>query len=249
MTLKASKDVGFLLIGGRNVLSAPLTEINEEHEHLMEQVDGIQGTTDVWAPVGQRTFTLTQEGFYNNTVGSLHEALETADAQPLLYGPEGNAVGDELVALSAVRTTYDRLPARGAFHKARAVYRAAETHAPHGRGKILTPYGAYTTLGPTNQAIVDNLLATSGGAHLFLGVSALNLDGGTGLTVEIRHSTDNFGANDALLYTAFVATTAPSAQRAVVAGTVNRYVRARHTFTGASGAARSATFAVGIQRT
>lgn len=246
MALKSSKDVGFLLIGGRSVLSAPLTAISESRTHLLEQVDGLGDNADKWGSVGQRQFQLTQEGFYNSGAGSLHEALEVADPQVLLYGPEGNAVGDDLVAFDGVRTTYDRLPARGAFHKAKAVYKAASLMA--NPGKILIPYSPYTTLGPTNLGIIDNLVASAAGAILYLGVSALVLDGGTNLTVEVRHSTDNFVANDTQLGVFAGVIAAPSAQRLVVAGAVNRYVRGRFTFTGASGVNRTATFAMGIER-
>lgn len=231
------------------MLSAPLTDVKEVHEHLIEQIDGLSDNTDKWGGVGQRTFQLEQEGFYDSGIGSYHEALEIADPQVLLYGPEGNAVGNEMLAISGVRTIYDRLPARGAFTKAKATYKADLFYGGHGKGKITTPYAAYTTLGPTDQAIIDNLAATTAGAILWLGVSALNLDGGTNLTVEIRHSTDNFSGSNVLLGTFTVVTVAPFAQRLVVAGTVNRYIRARHTFTGASGAARTATFTTGVERT
>ncbi len=248
MPLKSSKDVGFLLIGGRNVLGAPLTSIGEARERLLEQIDGIGDSTDAWGAVGQRIFEMTQEGFYNSGIGSSHEALEAADPQPLLYALAGNVVGDEFVGISAARTIYDKLPAKGAFHKAKATYKSADFYADVGKGKVTTPYAVYTTVGPTDQAIIDNLAASAAGAILWLGLSALVLDGGTNLAVELRHSTDNFAGDNTQLGAFTVVTTAPFSQRLVVAGTVKRYIRARHTFAGGAGALRSATFATGVER-
>jgi len=124
MTKRSSADVAFLLIGGRSVLSAGITVVRESREHVLEQVDGLGDSDDTWGAVGQRKFTIEQEGFFDKGTGSLHEALETADPQVLMLAPNGNSIGDRLVALSGVITIYNVLPARGEFHKANAAYKA-----------------------------------------------------------------------------------------------------------------------------
>src|SRR6266702_2013162 len=199
MQLRSSATVGFLLIGGRSVLGAPLTDISEVWDRVLEDTTGLAMADDVWAGVGQQKFQMTQSGFYNNDVGGYNEALEVADPQVLLYAPSSNTVGDELVALSGVRTTFVKLPARGVLHKATATYFAAQGPEDLNLQKILANLVARTTLGPTNLAIVDWGAATTLGGAVYVGLSALTLDGGTSLGVSVHHSTDNFGADDTVL--------------------------------------------------
>lgn len=245
MARKSSADVGFLLIGGRSVLGAPLTEIGESRERLVEQVDGLGDTDDKWGDVGVSQFEMTQSGFYNSGTGSYHEALELSNPQVLMYGPEGNAIGDDIVALSGVRTTYNRLPARGEFHKANAVYKAEDGPEELGKSRISAHHVARTTAGPTDTASHDWTAATTVGGAAYLGVSALTLGGYTNLTVKVRHSTDDISFSDLVTFT--VVTSAPAAERKTIAGTINRYTLTRHEFIGA-GSGQTATFAVGIGR-
>ena len=83
------------------------------------------------------------------------------------------------------------------------------------------------------------------GAVGYLGVSALTLGGYTSVTVVIRDSTDDIAFADLITFT--VVTTAPTAERITVAGTVNRYTLTRYTFNGA-GSSQSITFAAGLGR-
>lgn len=246
MTQRSSKDVGFLLIGGRSVLGAPLTNIQETRQRLNEQIDGLGDSTDKWKPVGVRTFELSQEGFYSDGVGGLHEALEQTDPQVLMYAPVGNVIGRDFVGISGVRTVYERLPARGEFHKANATYRSDQAHEELGKSRVSAPLEARTTTGPTDTAPDDWGAASTDGGTAFLGVSALNLDGATNLTVSIRHSTDDITYADLVTFT--VVTAAPFSERKEIAGTINRYTLTRHQFTGVPGAAKTATFATGLAR-
>ena len=245
MALKSSADVGFLLIGGRSVLGAPLTEIGESRERLLEQVDGLGDTVDKWGDVGVSQFEMTQSGFYNSGTGSYHEALELANPQVLMYAPVGNAIGDDIVALSGVRTTYNRLPARGEFHKAQATYKAGDGPEEMGKSRISAHHVARTNAGPTDTASDQWPAATTVGGAAYLGVSALTLGGYTNLTVKIQHSTDDISFTDLVTFAAV--TSAPTAERVAIAGTINKYTLTRHEFTGA-GSGQTATFATGIGR-
>lgn len=245
MAKKSSADVGFFLLGGRSVLAAPLTAITERRERLVEQVDGLGDSDDKWGAIGQGQFEMTQEGFYNSGTGSWHEALETADPQVLMYAPVGNVIGDDLVALSGVRTVYNRQPARGEFHKASATYKAELGPEEAGNSRISAHLVARTTAGPTDTASDDWAASSADGGAVYLGVSALTLGGYTNLTVTIRHSTDDISYADLAVFT--VVTAAPAAERKTVAGTINRHTLTRHEFTGA-GTGQTATFATGIAR-
>ena len=245
MAKKASPDVGFFLIGGRSVLGAPQTEITESRERVLEQTDGLGDSDDTWGDVGVSKFEMTQNGFYSSGSGSYHEALELANPQVLMYAPEGNAIGDDLVALSGVRTTYERLLARGEFHKARATYKAESGPEEMGNTRI-TAHLLARTLATEDTASDDWTTSSANGAVAYLGVSALALGGYTDVTIVIRDSTDDISFADLVTFTNV--STAPTAERKTVAGTINRYTLTRHTFNGA-GASQSITFAAGLGRT
>lgn len=243
--VKSSKDVGFLLIGGRSVLGAPLTNIGEEREHLLEEITGLGDAFDSWKPVGQRVFTLTQEGFYNDVTDGFHDALVAADPQVLMYAPVGNTFGADLVAFSGVRTSYAKLPARGTLHKAKATYRANAGPEAMGRTLISAILVARATAGPTDTTSDDQDMINTNGGAIYLGVNALTLGGYTSVTIAIRHSDDDLTFVDLGTFT--VVTTAPTAERKVITGTINNFILTRHTFNGA-GSGQSITFVTGIGR-
>ena len=69
--------------------------------------------------------------------------------------------------------------------------------------------------------------------------------GGTGVTLSIRHSTDNFAADDSELLT-FGNFTASGALRVEATGSVKRYLRAKWVFAG--GGSYTGTFAIVVHR-
>lgn len=89
--------------------------------------------------------------------------------------------------------------------------------------------------------------STKNGGAAYLAVSALALGGYTNLDVRVQHSADHSTWADLSAFT--VVTAAPAAERKVVsaATTVNRYLAAIWSFTGA-GSGPSATFVVGFHR-
>lgn len=245
MTLRGSADVGFFLIAGRDVLGR-VTAFDDGQEEVLEETTPVGVPDDAWAPVGQSVWELSQEGIYDDDVGAIHEALALTAKSPLMWGVEGNAVGDMFVGVNALRTTYQRLGARGTLTKANAVYRSDE--GPD-RGKLQAPHVARTTVGPTDTTTINNLASSPDGAVGYLGMSALDLDGGTGIDIAIRDSTDDIAYADLINFAEVTSLSdALRAQRVTVAGTVNQYTQAQHTFNGAAGASRSATFAVGLIR-
>lgn len=93
-----------------------------------------------------------------------------------------------------------------------------------------------------NGDIIDNGAATTNGGVAYLQFQSAN----AGTTdVTLRHSTDNFGADDTLLASFTQRTTTPAGERITFAGNVKRYVRAVWTM---AGGATSATFLVGVKR-
>lgn len=245
MALKSSADVAFFLLGGRSVLSSGITSISESHESVLEQIDGLGDSDDKWGAVGVRKFEMSQEGFFDRGTGSLHEALETADPQVLMYAGVGNVIGDMILALNAVRTDYSVLPARHEFHKAKASYKANLGPERLGKTRLAAPLTARTAAtGETTGDDWDE--ATTLGGAVYLGVSALTLDAATNLTITVEDSANNADWETIATFTAV--TVAPAAERVAVTGTIRRYTRVTWEFTDAPGGSQTATFAVGIGR-
>lgn len=252
MTLKSSADVGFLLLGGRSILGR-VTVFNDVESTIVEETTPLGVNTDEWANVGVREWELQQEGFYDTAVGSILEAFELSGEQILLFGLTGNAIGEDFLGVNTVRTTIERNTPRKELNKLSASFKSDEGQD---RGYVHANHIARTTAGPTDLTAVDWGAAyadqTAGKMVAYLAVSALALDGGTSLTVVVRDSPDNVTFTDSITFTNV--TTANSSERkellasAAVGGDIERYIRARHTFNGASGANRSATYAVGVSR-
>lgn len=98
--------------------------------------------------------------------------------------------------------------------------------------------GLRTDTVATAGSAVDNGAATTFGAQAYLHTTALT---GTSVDVKIEHSTDNSTWSTLLDFGSIAAV---GAQRATVAGTVNRYVRA----TTGAGTFTSITFALSFMR-
>ena len=243
MTKKSSADISFLLIGGRSVLSSGLTVISESRESILEEITALGDSDDKWGAVGQKTWEMAQEGFFDDATDKWHDALEAADPQVLMYAPEGNAIGDRAVAFSGVRTVYNVLPARGAFHKANATYKA-DAGPAYGQTKIAAPLATKTDNG---EVAAHNWTGPSTkGGEVHLAVSALVLGTATNIVVTVQHSTNN--VDWVTLATFAAVTTAPKAERKAVTGTIRQYTKVSWVFTGGVGGGTTATFAVTLGR-
>ena len=243
MTRKSSADISFLLIGGRSVLSSGLTVIGESRESKIEEITGAGETDDRWGAIGQKTWEMTQDGFFDDTTDKWHEALEATDPQALMYAPEGNAIGDRAVAFSGVRTVYNVLPSRGVYHKANATYKA-DAGPAYGQTKIAAPLATKTADGEVAAHNWD--AASTDGGEVHLGVSALTLGAATNIVVTVQHSTNNVDWVTLATFTAV--TTAPKAERKAVTGTIRQYTKVSWVFTGGVGGGTTATFGVTIGR-
>jgi hypothetical protein len=243
MTLKSNADVAFILMGGYDVLSKGPTIISENRESVLEEVTQAGDDTDNWGAVGEKRFELKQEGFYDYGAGRWNAALELSAPVVMMYAPVGNSIGDELVAFEGARTTYNRLPARGEFTKAEAVYKAEQGPA-YGRTRIAAPLAAYA--GDETLASYDWDAASSDGGRIFLEVTALDLDDADNLTVTVEHSTNDSDWDTLETFT--VVTAAPASESIAVTGTIRRYTRVKIDFTGTPLGSETATLAVGIGR-
>lgn len=253
MAKYSGANVGFLLVGGRN-LAAVASDVDESREAVTEETTPL-GPTGAWqthAAVGTFKGTLQQNGWYDDAALSNSEAFvgKQATEQVVAFAPEGNTMGKRMVQFAgAFAAKLQRLFAKDALVKANVTYTVTGNVDD---GRVIHPLGQETTAsGHTNATSVDHGALTSNGGAAVLQVTQLTLGGYTSATVTVRHSVDNSTFADLAAMTAVNASTnpVPAAERKLVAAatTVNRYLSSQWAFTG-SGSGMSLTFALGFAR-
>lgn len=243
MALKGQADVGFILYAGYDIMGL-ITDLTELNEGILEQSDGLGDASDEWSAVGISKWDFSTDGFYDDTILQAIEAL--VGDQPLLYSLVSNTIGDRCVGVSAARSTITRGPSRDALTKAQMALKSDEGPDV---GQISAAHGAVTAVGPVEGTSDDwgagEDPSTDGGIG-YMQCNALTLDGGTGLVIIIKDSDDDITFIDLITFGTVAA--APDAERATVAGTVERYTLTEHEFVGGAGGSRTATFATGFVR-
>lgn len=199
-----------------------------------DEID-LEDTTTFGSTVTAKAWTallkgakLALGGFWDSTasVGAtavLHAALAAAAKAIVCVFPIAETTGGKGLALradeSALKKTF---PVEG-VHKIEAEFQSSVGIEPitslHAKGQE-TAGGTGTT--------VDNAAATTNGGAVYLQV----FDVGTTMTVVVRHSTDNFAADDTVLDTFTAVTIDNKAERRALTGTIKRYVRITWTQTG-----------------
>jgi hypothetical protein len=196
--------------------------------------------------VGMSEAALTQSGFFDDSTGSIHDALNEKEAIVRIIGLafSSNAAGKNFTGMQgAFGSKYSRQIVVGKLHRASAVYSLA---GQVDEGVLLQPIATKAAGFDTSGAPVDNGASSlNGGVGYLFMPPPLVLGGFTNVVVKVRHSAD--GVTWADLITFAAVTVAPNAQRITVAGTVNRYLSAQGTLTGA-GAGPSFNVLVGFAR-
>lgn len=240
-----SADVAFLLVDGYSLLGLTTTLEDSGLQADFEDVTPLGGSFRCQQYAGTSTGTMSQEGFYDDSAGATNEALVNrvivGTDRIIAFGRSGNTVGADFTGALVKQATYERTIAAGAFHKGKASY------VVNGRndGKICAHLIARAAGASTaNTDFTAAATAAATGAMAYLELPALTLGGYTNLTVKVETSANGTtGWADLAVFTA--STTAPTAQRVAFAGTVLRYMRVTHAWTG-DGTDQSATFAVGV---
>lgn len=240
-----SDKAALALIGGYDV-NGSLTKWTDKIE---AEVEDSHTLGDSWVKqtfTGIRSAEFVQEGFYDDGVGSVHEALSTglATAKVLVYGVEGNTTGKNFIGYTgALQVNYERIVVRGELHKAKATYKGT---GQVDQGKILHPLTARTASGNTTGNPIDfGSSNTSGGAGYFQLTAFTSGAGTTSLVVDIFDSPDNLTFTSRMAFTP--ATAAPLAERKSTTVPWQRYAAVR--WQGAAGGSPAAfTFFVGLAR-
>jgi hypothetical protein len=243
MALKGSPDVGFILYAGYDIMGL-ITSLEELNAAVVEQSDGMGDASDEWSAVGISKWDFSIDGFYDDTILRGIEAL--AGNQVLFYSLVSNTIGERCVGVNAPRTTITRGPSRDALTKALIAFKSDEGPDV---GQISAAHGTVTATGPVEGTSDDwtaaNDPSTDGGIG-YMQCDVLDLDGGTDILIVIKDSDDDITFVDLIIFTAV--TSAPDAERKIVAGNVERYTLTEHEFRGGAGGSRTCTFATGFVR-
>lgn len=244
----ARPDVGYFLLGGFDLLGEFVQTFTFDELEALEDISGSGDKNETWADVGIEGWKGAQTGIFNDTVGKSHDALDASVgvSQVLMVSFAANAIGNNFQGFAgAIVTVYQRRMAVGAFHKANATYQGSGKSE---KGKTLHAHGAETAdSGNTDGTSVDNTAASTNGGAGYLEVSALALGGSINVPIWIRDSADDISFADHSDGAFAVVTTAPSAQRIILTGTIRRYAAMRWDFEGVP-SGNSIIFAVGLVR-
>jgi hypothetical protein len=228
MAKASSANFAVLTVDGYNLLSAKVQGFAHEIEVELEQTDGLGDSWREHTPTGMRKATLEQTGaFFDTTAAGIHDAMKDMPATERLvaWAVLGNTIGSIFSAVKgAFTSSYAVLSSVGKLTKANVKYAVT---GQLDEGVILQAH-QQQTIDWTNAG-VDNGASSANGGVGYLQVS--QLAGLTGFVGKIRHSTDNVSYFD--LVTFVNVTAAPAAQRIVVAGAVNRWLRFEGDVTGA----------------
>lgn len=174
-------------------------------------------------------------GFYDTAVNTGLLAATGTD-KPFSYFPMGAAFGSAVWFQQALTLNFKP----GSTVSGLVSFDVtAQNNGQIDMGYSLHALTAETT--SSNSATHDDGAASTNGAAASLHVTEFS--GFTNIAVDVRHSTDNFGANNNSLM-AFTTATGTTSEIKTVTGTVARYIRVQWTKSGTG----TATFAVGFAR-
>lgn len=244
MATYGSDRVGFALIDGYSILGA-LTELSHKQTAETEDTTVLGSGWAEAGTTGRKAFELAQAGFYDDTAGSVHDAMVATNggSRVAAIAFEPNAIGNAFIGFAGVlQASYERVAKGAELHKANAEYQGS---GQVDEGVIVAPLAAHAgATGDTTATPLDSGAASADGGVAYLELPAVTLGGYTSVTVKLRHSADNVTYAD---LAAFTAATDRTAQRVEVPGTVNRYLAVSWSATG-SGSNPAVTFMVGFAR-
>lgn len=252
MAVFGSDDVGFVLIGGMDLLSNA-TDFTHNSEAITEDTTVLGNSWAQNGYVGLRRHDLALNGFYDDAALKSVEALATraGTSRIVSYTLEGNTVGKNVVNLiSGVQANVSRVASRGALHKLNTTIQGSGAVEVGTIQFALGSTGSAT--GNTQSSPVDHGASSTGGAGIWH-LNALTLDTATGLIAWIRHSSDDATYANIITFTRATSTAVvPGAERIESTAVIERYTAAAWEFgtTAASGgASRSHTSMIAFSRT
>jgi hypothetical protein len=230
-------DTGPALLGGYSIIS-DLLEITGKKEAVIEESTVLGDTVDSYTYVGiDKYMDGNLKAFYPGNASALL-AFELASGA-LVYGLEGDTIGNPSIAVESLRTTVSRQATRDALTRIEASFMSAS--GIHD-AVIIANLAARAEAAVTTT--VDNAASSANGSRSYLNLTALTLGGYTNVVIKMRDSTDDITFADHANFTALAVI---GSEMVLVTGTVNRYLQTQVVF-GGSGSSESVTFAVSTVR-
>lgn len=155
MSQYGSASVGFILIGGYNVLGV-ITDIEDNVEAILENNHALG---DAWFknyPVGLSKFSLAQKGFYDDGAAGTVVAFVSANGvtRVFCWSPEPNTIGNHFVGFQGpIQTKVTRLPALATLAKLDVLFGA---NGALEVGQIVHALGTETTAGNSQTTPADS---------------------------------------------------------------------------------------------
>lgn len=242
---KYGSDDAFILVDGYD-LTGFSTEFTDTKEAQLEESHTLGDSWVENAYVGVKSANIQQSAFYDDAALATSAALvgSVGSTRVLCYGLEGNTIGKKMVGYQgALQGNVSRVVTRGELHKVNVQYQGSGQVS---ETVILHELSAETANGDTDAESYDGGAQSSSGGTAFLQVTALTLGGYDDVTITVIDDADNSGSFGTLVSFTDVST-APTAERVTVAGTVERYLAVSWTFNG-TGSDPSISFIVGFER-
>lgn len=229
------------ILFGRRSLSEFLNEVSVSRTVETGETTNFRAAGFKTFVTGLQDAALSLSGMFDGSAGAVDETLQAAFASdlrdPVSVSPEFERVGAIAYLVDAHTGSYD---VTSPVADIVSISSDIQAEGRIDRGVFLTAGAAISAT--SSGASHDGTASSAGGGIAHLHVSANTRDGI--VTVKVQHSADNVAWVDLVTFTAVPATTTTT-QRSVIAGTINRYLRADFTVAGSTG---SATIHVALAR-
>lgn len=177
MSQYSSKDIGFVLIDGYNVLGT-LTTLQDSVEAIIQESTTFGVGWASFVSTGVRKGALSQGGYFDDAAGSVHDALNGTDlssvgaSRVMVYNLEGNTVGAHFIGYGgAFEAKYEKVLALEKLHIANAVYNPSDAVE---LGQVLKTYAAVTAAGDTTATSVDQATNNQAANHAIVSNTIAN---------------------------------------------------------------------------
>jgi hypothetical protein len=246
-----SSDVGFLLLGPYDLTNVS-SKLEDSVESPVSETTPFGVSNAQFEKPGMRKYGIDgHEGWYDDAAYSVNAALVALANQQniMMFAPFGNVAGRICIAAAGALTTdFKRQFSVGDFHKCAM---GLAINGAKDDAMLVKPLGVVTGTGNNEVLDVDyrgvQPAGTTGGT-MYLSCGSIVWNGATALQIDVEHSNDGISYSVHTSFTAITSGGSPNgytAEAKTMAGTINRYLAVKWTFTG--GASPTANFAVAVK--
>jgi len=224
---------------GKYDVTAYLTEISAPGEIEAAETTTFGNGSKTYI-VGLADGTVSLSGLFEGSSGAIDAIAEDlkGDADvpfTAIFG--SNALGSRAYLGQGILTSYEP---SSAVADVASISAELQTSEGLDSGIILAAARSVATATTTSETGQNNAASTSNGGVGIVHVTANAANNNT--VIKIQHSSDNSSWSDLITFTT-VATTVTTAERITVSGSVNQYVRATSTTSGAGAVVYTVSFA------